>query len=57
MNKGIEKILETKGIFIAQKNISGKCVFLFPGHGAQYVGMCKELYQTYPVIKEIFDRV
>lgn len=27
MNKGIEKILETKGIFIAQKNISGKCVF------------------------------
>lgn len=28
MNKGIEKILETKGIFIAQKNISGKCVFI-----------------------------
>ena len=55
MNKGIEKILETKGIFVQQGKRSGKCAFLFPGHGAQYVGMFKELYENYSVVKEIFD--
>ncbi len=31
-------------------------VFVFPGQGAQFVGMGKELYDTYPVAKEMFDR-
>ncbi len=31
-------------------------VFLFPGQGAQYVGMADELYATYPVFREEFDR-
>ncbi len=30
--------------------------YLFPGQGAQYVGMGKELYDTYPAAKEIFDK-
>lgn len=29
--------------------------FLFPGQGAQYVGMGKELYQTYPIARKIYD--
>lgn len=33
-----------------------KTVFMFSGQGAQYAGMGKELYQNYPVAKEIFDR-
>ncbi len=31
-------------------------VFVFPGQGSQAVGMGKELAETYPAAKEIFDR-
>ncbi|MBW4428175.1 MAG: SDR family NAD(P)-dependent oxidoreductase [Nostoc desertorum CM1-VF14] len=30
--------------------------FMFPGQGAQYVGMAKELYQTEPIFREQVDR-
>ena len=33
-----------------------KTVFMFSGQGAQYVGMCKELYENFDCAKEIFDR-
>lgn len=32
-----------------------KTVFLFPGQGAQYVGMAKELVETTPAAKDMFD--
>ena len=32
----------------------GKTAFIFPGQGAQYVGMAKDFYDTYPVCREIF---
>ena len=32
-----------------------KIALLFPGQGAQYAGMGKALYETYPLIKEIFE--
>lgn len=34
-----------------------KTAFLFSGQGAQYVGMGKELYETQPIVKEIFDTI
>ena len=30
--------------------------FVFPGQGAQFVGMGKDLYENYPVAKEMFDK-
>lgn len=32
-----------------------KTAFVFPGQGAQYVGMGKDFYDTFPEAKEIFD--
>ena len=34
----------------------GKIAFVFPGQGAQKVGMGKEFYDSFPVAKEIFDK-
>lgn len=34
----------------------GKIAFMFPGQGAQYVGMGKDFYDTIPVCREIFDK-
>ncbi len=33
-----------------------EAAFIFPGQGAQYIGMGKDLYANYPAAKEIFDR-
>ena len=33
-----------------------KVAYIFPGQGAQYVGMGKELYEAYPEAKDIFDK-
>ncbi len=30
--------------------------FVFPGQGAQFVGMGKDLYEQYPIAKEYFDK-
>lgn len=33
-----------------------KTAFLFAGQGAQKLGMAKDLYEAYPVVKETFDK-
>jgi len=38
------------------EKVSYKTAFLFPGQGAQTVGMCKELTETCPAAKELFDK-
>lgn len=38
------------------KRLPGEVVFMFPGQGAQYPGMGKELYTTEPVFRDAVDR-
>ena len=33
-----------------------KVAYLFPGQGAQYVGMGKGLYERYPAAKNVFEK-
>ncbi|NLC44494.1 MAG: ACP S-malonyltransferase [Clostridiales bacterium] len=33
-----------------------KIAFIFPGQGAQYIGMGKELYDNFNIVKNIFDK-
>ena len=32
-----------------------KTAFIFPGQGAQYTGMARDFYETFPVCRQIFD--
>lgn len=31
-------------------------VYLFPGQGSQYVGMCRDFYETYADVRELFEK-
>lgn len=35
---------------------SSKVAFMFPGQGAQYVGMCKDVVQNVPAAAELFKK-
>ena len=49
--------LAQQGIFIHPEDLPVPLLaFVFPGQGAQYGGMSRDLYDSFPVIKEWMDR-
>ena len=34
----------------------GKLAFIFPGQGAQYVGMGKDFYEKFPVCRQTIEK-
>jgi malonyl CoA-acyl carrier protein transacylase len=53
----VVRSLAQQGIFISPEDLPAPpLAFVFPGQGAQYAGMGRGLYESFPVIKEWMDR-
>jgi malonyl CoA-acyl carrier protein transacylase len=51
------KSLAQQGIFISPEDLpAAPLAFVFPGQGAHYAGMGRNLYESFPVIREWMDR-
>ncbi|MCC8243321.1 type I polyketide synthase [Saccharothrix luteola] len=46
---------EHPGVVTGSASLPGKSVFVFPGQGAQWVGMGRDLYASEPVFREAVD--
>ncbi len=58
---GVLRSLAQQGIFMGRPNLTDgmpvlPLAFVFPGQGAQYGGMGRGLYESFPVIREWIDR-
>ena len=54
---GVLRSLAQQGIFINSEDLPTQpLAFVFPGQGAQYGGMGRNLYESFPIIREWMDR-
>jgi acyl transferase domain-containing protein/phosphopantetheinyl transferase len=53
------RIKEVTGIYFSEEQLAaeGRLAFLFPGEGAQYVGMLADLCRHFPQVRECFDEM
>lgn len=51
-----ENVFVGEGVSDTAAEVSDRVVFLFPGQGAQHIGMARGLYDNEPVFAEYFDR-
>lgn len=49
-------VLASSGIVNREEEMKEKIAYLFPGQGAQFVGMGADFYQTYPEAAHLFDQ-
>jgi amino acid adenylation domain-containing protein len=55
-DEAVEKLLGERMATATAPDAAPRIVFMFPGQGAQYVGMAAALYETEPVFAEWIDR-
>jgi acyl transferase domain-containing protein/acyl carrier protein len=49
------KSITSRPVLVRKATESAQVVFLFPGQGSQYAGMCRELYESVPVFRKGMD--
>lgn len=49
--------LQAKGMYLGTPGELPRSAVVFPGHGAQYVDMLADLYESHPVVRETLDRI
>lgn len=52
----LEKYFEKQNILFAKEFEMAKTAFIFPGQGAQYVGMGKDFYENLPVCRQVMEK-
>jgi len=58
MSEKALRVMARQGIFAAPADQAAKpLAFVFAGQGSQYMGMSKELYQTFPEIRTWMDKI
>jgi [acyl-carrier-protein] S-malonyltransferase len=52
----VEKIIHSSSLNLGYKNCIRMKAYVFPGQGAQYPGMGKDLYDNSPIARELFEK-